>query len=160
MSTDRILSPHEVANRFRDILEAVGDDASPAAARVRDLCQQPATTPPASVAIWVYWRDAYMQIIVPRDGRVELHWGAPNDEGGYHSETETYTLEGEYVIRKCHTDGSDCDGRLESFDTHRCHVDNIEATTSRRTGWASLQTPEWERVSGSRRDHAAEAAGY
>jgi hypothetical protein len=112
-----------------------------------------------SVALWVWWRGAYLRIIVPRDGEVKLAHSHAHDEG-YHHEEETYTLEGEFVICVHMTDGSDCDGRLQHFSKHRCHISVLEFSPSDEPGCGHIWTPNWQKISGSQRDHRAEEAGY
>lgn len=88
------------------------------------------------------------EIVIPRDGNTELHTAGRTEEG-YRSETHTYRLEGEYVIREIHTYERDCDGCHEYRAIDRCPTDT-----------ANTESAEWEDISRNQRDHTAEAAGY
>lgn len=91
-------------------------------------------------------------------GDVLHHHYAWNTDEGWSSEAHTWTFDGAKVKMNHHSDGVDCDGRLERFHTASCHVSGL------KSGYHDLDHgvtyPDWATVRSSQRDHYAEAMGY
>jgi hypothetical protein len=87
-----------------------------------------------------------------------LFWfcGGPHEEG-WSRECYTWEYDAEIgaVVHTYSFDGRDCDGRHSYYSTGVCPLDQLHAHENAGTLW-----PLWEEIDQSRRDYAAEAAGY
>lgn len=110
---------------------------------------------------WLWWRGGWVKLTLRRGDSVTAFYSERTDEG-WHSEAETYRFDGAFVTCRTETDGRDCDGRLSTHRTERCHVLDLRARMNepeyRPPGGGGL--PEWRTVKAGRRDYSAEAAGY
>ena len=86
-------------------------------------------------------------------------WGtAQQTEEGWESEWVIWEHAGDKVLRESGADGTDCDGRLSTFNEYVCPLNKLHWG-----GWGGEgigRFPEWEKLDSSQRDYAAEAAGY
>lgn len=91
-----------------------------------------------------------------------FHYKGDHEEGWW-SHSETYEFDGESVFQYIHSDGTDCDGRLEHFSEFHCAVSNLDEMIGWYNGREDVSAPRmpgWDRIDSSQRDHRAEAAGY
>lgn len=84
------------------------------------------------------------------------HYGSRTDEG-WMSESLRFSFNAGFIVCERHSDGVDCDGRLESFATLVCPLRDRAAGYVDEHGVAF---PAWKHTDGGQRDHSAEAAGY
>lgn len=107
------------------------------------------------------WENGTWSRIGLTDGQQLSHTeGGPTDEG-YSYENTTWIREGDTLRREYTSTARDCDGPLEHRQDSVCHIDEAEADYHEdiETG-EIIMRPNWEKVSSSRHDAYAEAAGY
>ncbi len=112
---------------------------------------------------WVWHRGGWAKLTL-RPGRSLSTFESYRTDEGYHREVNTYSHHGEAVVCEWFETGRDCDGRYERGGERLCPLADLAA----RDSYAALpirenvgiKSPEWQRVVGYQRDHAAEAAGY
>lgn len=103
---------------------------------------------------WIFVHDGFVKLTL-RQGRPLRYWRAWDTDEGWSSVSEYFRLVDGVVLRDCSDDGRDCDGRMSSHVELACPVAALQS----RDGFA-VPLPRWDRVSESRRDYQAEAAGY
>lgn len=115
---------------------------------------------PRTVRFAVWENQTWSRIGLTDGQQLEHTEGGPTDEG-YSWENTTWIREGDIIRREYTSTARDCDGPLEHRQDSECHIDEAESDYHEdiETG-EIIMRPNWEKVSSSRRDHYAEAAGY
>ena len=113
---------------------------------------------------WTMTPSADWVKITLRPGQpLKHHRGGPTEEG-WHRQDTTFWLEDGFVHCATATDGTDCDGRLQTFCEVACHIDRLACRTPHESSVGELPPgtllPDWQKVDESQRDFAAEAMGY
>ena len=70
---------------------------------------------------WIWWNDGWVKITL-RDGQSVRYGRFGYHDEGWESEEEQIKREGDWLHRVTHTDGTDCDGRLERFSRCKSHI--------------------------------------
>jgi len=97
-----------------------------------------------------------IKIVLDGDRYRETISHSHRHEEGYSGYTETFTLDGDRVIREVESGGSDCDGRIGSEFTDYCLLTELKHRKVGNRKWPNWQELEKERVY----DEFAQAAGY
>jgi len=83
---------------------------------------------------------------------------------GWSSYDCTYTWDADEgtVVRETHTDGRDCDGRMQTHHVDVCAVEQLASVEALGFGGELLPflVPRWVKQSSGQRDYSAEAMGY
>lgn len=112
---------------------------------------------------WVWHRGGWVKLTLAPGQCLTTFAGGETDEG-YHCETSTFAHHGEAVVWEWHETGRDCDGRYERGGESFCALSDLAARDAHAAlpirENVGIHAPEWQRATGYRRDHAAEAAGY
>ena len=112
---------------------------------------------------WVWHRGSWVKVTL-RPGQSLTTFEGYQTEEGYHREASTFTHHGEAVACQWYETGRDCDGLYERGGELFCPLADLAARDAHAEfpvrENAGIRAPEWQRVTGYRRDHAAEAAGY
>jgi hypothetical protein len=105
---------------------------------------------------WFYYNGDFVKLTL-RPGQI-LHCAIhqPTDEG-WTFDGEKFKHCGDHVAREFFTDGVDCDGRHSTHGELLCPLDQLAARWIVEDGYA---VPDWQDISRSQRDYAAEAAGF
>lgn len=110
--------------------------------------------------------------IILKEGEIyEMHdW--QRTEEGWHSEDISWELEDGVVTKYSHSDGVDCDGRLEQACSHSCPIKDLQGQFAwLDSEWIegegainvysdTIKVPVWENYKRSQRDYTAESMGY
>jgi len=104
---------------------------------------------------WTFTNGAPVLVTV-REG-APAHWRTahPTDEG-YHFESVSWVLRGDYITRHWSSGGRDCDGPIEYYGQDRCHVRALRAGPDSE----GVTYPDWRRISERVHDVYAERMGY
>lgn len=109
-----------------------------------------------NVRFWVYWNGDFVKVTVTPSKAVNMSYSTPTDEG-WTSKSATYHInELGHLLSEYSIDGSDCDGRLSTYDASvadgfRQHEDSN----------GNIYTvPCWIPLKSGQRDYTAEAARY
>ena len=121
---------------------------------------------------WVWWHDGWVKLTLRPDQTLTAAYGGPTDEG-WSSYCESWTHEGDRIVRECTSDSSDCDGRHSNYSDDACPLDQLAVIGHvKQTPWVegigcklvndpdAPLTPDWQEVKSSQYDQFAEAAGY
>ena len=81
-------------------------------------------------------------------------------EEGYTLEMCRWEAEGTKVIRTWYEEGRDCDGRLDRECVTWCPYSQLKSNRPTKDIPKEILRPNWQIMSKSQRDYAAEAAGY
>ena len=76
---------------------------------------------------------------------------------GYSWESDSYQIDGEYLLNTYGGGASDCDGRSRSGGELVCKLRELK---SKKQWDGELMVPDWKKGDEWQRDYAAEAAGY
>lgn len=136
-------------------------------------CPERCVTPiEINARFWVWWHDGWVKLTLrPQESLSAGHRG--RHEEGWYSYDETWTHEGDRVVRECFNDGADCDGPSSKGQEDSCPLGRLsEVTHEKQTPWIegvgcefvpdpdAPLTPDWEKVSESQRDVYAEQMGH
>lgn len=112
----------------------------------------------SNVRFWTWGPEGWVKITLRPNQRRAWFTGGPHEEG-WSSRLEEwhYDVRDEVIRLEIVDDGCDCDGRLTTYKTLVCPLDQLH---SRRTMPNNPLTPAWEEESSRQRDQYAEAAGY
>jgi len=120
---------------------------------------------------WIPHRESYAKIIVTKNRAIEVTEGGETDEG-YCRRWDRYFINDHGVLLcETHISSRDCDGRYESSQlsawdgqtTHPAFIAQgpwVEGEGFDNVFDQSIQLLDWDNVSNSQRDLAAEEMGY
>lgn len=100
---------------------------------------------------WIWYGDSQVKITLAPGEEVSISYGGPTDEG-YSYTYERYVHTGDVVECDIDIRASDCAGRLDRHASYECYLHELRVYEDSQ--------PNWQRLSASQRDYAAEAAGY
>lgn len=106
---------------------------------------------------WTMHRGDYVKLALRPGQSITLSEGGPTDEG-WSRRDDTFTHEGDRVVREWEEDGVDCDGRLRAGGVLVCPVAELRSHVG--CDDAPGLFPAWREGDRWQRDYAAEAAGY
>lgn len=131
-------------------------------------------TEPRTVRFWVSYANGFVRLAL-RDGAEITIGGARETSEGWSGRWETYTRDGDTIMRRTITDGRDCDGRMSSESIDEWRVTDAPVCYGARPAtlrelhsdperqWPAITTPrpDWRTDRPARyRDHNAERTGY
>lgn len=120
---------------------------------------------PAVARIWVDYLGDYVRVTITPDRPLYLSGGGATDEGCYYWEEE-YWIEfkdnAPLLYCKYSSDSRDCDGRMSREETLACPLHKLAVRSPYDPDGLhpDIKLPQWEAVSYSQQDYAAEAMGY
>jgi hypothetical protein len=94
------------------------------------------------------WANGSQCVLTLRPGQTLRHYTAQSTDEGWESEEQFWEHMGDHIAHDFHSDGRDCDGRLERGG-------RVIAQAIKPSGF-----PDWEDADTYQRDYSAEAAGY
>jgi len=111
---------------------------------------------PRNARFWIFHIEGYVKITLAPGDFLHHSRGWNHDEG-WTVEFFTLAYDGAVVEMSGGTDGTDCDGRMETAHAYECKLALLKVHEVEGT---EIKFPQWDHVSASQRDHTAEAAGY
>lgn len=127
-----------------------------------DKPNQPCVPSTEYAQFWIWKSDIESFIMLRMKEGDEIEFLEPRlatDEGWSESGAK-YTHEGDRIVCEHYSDGCDCDGRLSRFSKRECPLDQLQVLEIESEDAVGLLLPDWQEVSASQRDYAAESAGY
>jgi len=116
-----------------------------------------------NMRFWLRTNSGFVKITVSPKRVITWHEFYQTEEG-YHSEVQTAWIEDDKVYHRVYTDSQDCDGRTSGTSLYVCPSESLAVREPFNSRYdytcQGIYLPNWERVSESQRDYAAEAAGY
>jgi len=110
---------------------------------------------PKNARFWEFVNNSPVKLTL-RDGQSLHHTTWYRHEEGWTSHTYLWAYSNGCVILSEHSDGVDCDGRLERFSQDTCWIEDLDQGGE----YEGLRFPRWTPVSSIQRDYSAEAMGY
>lgn len=112
---------------------------------------------------WEWINGGWVKLTLRRGQCLAHHTHRTTDEG-WESKTNLWFYCNDFVTNTWVNRSKDCDGRLDSGGSVSCHVMGLR----KRDMWMAIEasenrgifSPDWKKVDGWQRDHAAEAMGY
>jgi hypothetical protein len=113
----------------------------------------------ANARFWIY-RNCPTKLTL-RPGQVLTHSTFTAADEGWRSEGHVWEYDGEVVSKEHFTDGTDCDGRLQEYDSASCPVGRLkDGPQLFEQDLGVIAYPCWEYDESGQRDFSAEAMGY
>jgi hypothetical protein len=119
------------------------------------------STQPKNARFWAYTNTCGLVKLTVRPEQTLRHSLTRWNGEGWETTVNTYSHDGEEIVRGYHNAGRDCDGRFASGDVLRASIDQLQAADMydappgiRQPVWRSDARNRWQR------DYSAEAAGY
>ena len=110
---------------------------------------------PKNARFWEFVNNSPVKLTL-KDGQSLHHTTWYRHEEGWTSHTYLWAYSDGYVIVSEHSDGVDCDGRLERFSQDTCSLEDL----AQGGEYEGIRFPRWTLLSASQRDYSAEAMGY
>lgn len=108
---------------------------------------------------WILWHVSPVKITLGPGEETSFGAGRSTDEGwSFEGIALHYDADRGVVTMSEHTDGVDCDGRLQTSAEYECPFGALHDRIDPEDD--SVRYPAWQRVSASQRDYTAEAMGY
>jgi hypothetical protein len=112
---------------------------------------------------WEYVNDGWVKLTL-RPEQTLRHVQGGRDEEGWSVRAEAWEYDGRSVVGVYSSDGTDCDGRMQSEESYLAWVCELKARPPVDAGPGlvaiPVARPEWRRCHCRQRDFTAEAAGY
>lgn len=112
---------------------------------------------------WEYVNDGWVKLTL-RPEQTLRHVQGGRDEEGWSVRAEAWEYDGTSVVGVYSSDGTDCDGRLQTEESYLAWVCELKARppVDEGPGLVAIPVPrpEWRRCQCRQRDFTAEAAGY
>jgi hypothetical protein len=110
---------------------------------------------PINARFWTFVNAGPVKLVLA-PGQTLRHYKWWRHEEGWSSESTEWSHRQDCVEKVSATDGTDCDGRLSTYNALECRIENLHMGANHE----GIGYPEWERMESSQRDYSAEAMGY
>lgn len=114
---------------------------------------------------WDYCNGGWVKLTLKPGESLSWHKYTPTDEGHQFIQ-QNWIHNEDFVSYVEYSAGRDCDGLMEYHTTQRAKLNELHSKPAfielpdGRAEPGAFQIPNWVLVSGSQRDHSAEAMGY